>query len=126
MNITKLNEMQYNQLRAIHEKHYKDEFSFPDFSHKYIDLFCISSCDGRVVCAGGVRHILESVIITDKDMPALTRIKALQTMHQATTFSTDRLGFKEFHVFIQDENYERQLIKSGFVPTRGKCLVYKV
>lgn len=114
------------QVKEIHEKHYKEEFNFPDFCHKYIDLFSISNDDGKVICAGGIRTILESVIITDLSLPKTERVKALQIMHQATTFATSRLGYSEFHVFIQDSNYERQLIKSGFVPTKGKCLVYKV
>lgn len=121
-----MTEADYNQLKEIHEKHYKNEFSFPDFSRKYLNLWSVFSDDDRLVCSGGIRTIIESVIITDKDINRATRVKALQLMHQATEHFTNCAGYDEFHVFIQDPNYERQLIKSGFNPTNGKCLVYGV
>lgn len=114
------------RLKEIHEKHFKGEFDFPNFCSKYLALWSINDENDKVICAGGIRSIAESVIITDLSLPRRTRVKALQMMHEITTHNVSRLDYEEFHVFIQDENYERQLIKSGFVPTRGKCLVYKV
>lgn len=121
-----INNPNIKKLKEIHEKHYKDEFSFPDFNNKYFDVWGIYSDNNQLVCTGGIRSIAESVIITDLSLPRSTRIKALKLMHEVTTTVAQQHGYSEFHVFIQDENYERQLIKSGFVPTKGKCLVYKV
>ena len=113
------------QAREIHEKFYKDEFSFPDFYNKFIVAFNISDGDTIISC-GGIRTILESVIITNKDLDPKTRREALYKMLEASSYVANRRDFTQIHAFIQDAKWERHLKRIGFKEIKGTGLVLEI
>ena len=110
-------------VRRIHEKHYKEEFSMPNFMNKYIAAFTIENDNREIVSVGGIRPILESVIVTNKDLAPKERMSALCTMLEASAFIGHKHGFDQIHAFIHDPKWSRRLQKSfKFSPTKGQSL----
>lgn len=123
MTIDRLTLEDIGRLRVIHEKYYNEEFSFPDFTNKFISHFVVSDDSGDIICGGGVRTILESLIITDKSFSVRDRREALYKVLQASLFAVSRCDYNELHAFIQDEVWLRHLKNVGFKETKGKSLV---
>lgn len=113
-----------NELRQIHEKYYEKEFVFPEFG-KFIAPFTVIEND-QIVVAGGVRTIIESVLITNKDFPVRDRRSALYNALAASTHITKSAGHDQLHAFIQDPVWEKQLKRIGFKDCVGKALVIGV
>ena len=122
MIIRPLDNSDLQDLRKIHKKFYKEEFAFPDFDKHFLYAFSIT-LDGKIVTAGGVRTILESVILTDQSFSPRVRREALYQMLQSSIYCADKMSYEELHAFIQDENWLKILQKVGFKPTVGKSLV---
>lgn len=123
MNIRVINLNDINQLREIHQKHYKDEFEFPDFFDNFLSSFVVTDGDDKIITGGGVRTIAESVIITDKDYQIPKRRKALHEMLAASAFTASSREYKQLHAFIQDNKWLRHLKRVGFKETVGKSIV---
>ena len=123
MKIRSLQESDFGQLRDIHARFYKDEFSFPDFIDNYLCSFAVVNHDGQIISASGIRTILESVAITDKRFSVRDRRKALLEILHASTYISSKNGFNQIHAFIQDESWLKHLEKYGFIPTKGFPLV---
>lgn len=122
MGIRALTESDIDQVRAIHERHYKTEFDFPDFLTNFLCAFVVEE-DGQVISAGGVRNIAEVVLVTNKDLSVRQRRAALFQVLDASAFIAGRSGHDGLHVFIQDDKWEFQLRKIGFHSTKGRALV---
>ena len=113
------------QLKDIHEKFYSNEFPISDLAGLAC-AFCVVDEFDRVVTAGGVRTIVEAVIVTDKDVDVEHRRFALLEMMKTATDTTRAMGYDQLHAFVQDEKWQRHLIKYGFKPTIGKSLVTRI
>lgn len=114
-----------NQIKEIHEKFYKDEFSLIDFCQRFLNFFVIEE-DEQIICAGGVRAIAESVIITNKDFSPKIRRASLYQMLDAQMFTCGKDGYKHLHAFIQDETWKEHLKKVGFQDCKGNALYIEV
>jgi len=108
-------------IHEIHERHFKTEFEFPDFS-KFLGMFVVEN-DSHIIVAGGVKAIAESVVITDKDFNANERVRALHKALDISEYMTRAVGFDSLHAYVTDENWYRQLQGKGFVSTKGQSLV---
>jgi hypothetical protein len=126
MNIRALKESDLPLLRAIHAHHYSSEFEFPDFVSKFLCCFVVEDSDGTIVSAGGIRPILESVLITDLSKSVRIRRSALMNILSASNYFAKQGNFDQIHVFIQDQGWENHLRKIGFVPTKGNSLVLTI
>jgi len=113
------------QLKAIHERFYKNEFDFPDFYDKFLCAFTVLENE-HIICSGGVRTIAESVIITNKEFDIASKREALYKMLEASLFTIGKCNYNELHAFIQDEKWLRHLLKVGFKSTKGDSLVLSV
>lgn len=115
------------RVRDIHEKYFKDEFSFPDFFNKFLLAFVVEDDDKNIISVGGVRTILESVIITDKSFTPQMRMAAFEDMLGASAFAGRKHGYDQLHAFIQDEKWSKRLQKSfNFRPTKGQSLILDI
>lgn len=114
------------ELRKIHEKFYKHEFDYPDFFHRFICSFVVFDGDQQIISAGGVRPILESVIITNKDLSVRDRRAGLYSILNASAYFTEKSGFNEIHAFVQEPTWQKHLEKIGFKPTKGQSLVIQI
>jgi hypothetical protein len=117
-------ESDVEKLLAIHEKHYRHEFEFPELKDpKFIGKFVATDDFDNPICFGSVRLIAEAVAITDKCRSVLERREALIKILQASKFVADGFGFDQLHAFIQDPTWERHLKKNGFKECKGRALV---
>jgi len=113
------------ELKKIHEKHYSQEFSLPNFMRGFYGAFAIDNDKGQIVTAGGVRAIAETILITDKDFSIKERNEALLNALNVSEFLCKKFGHDQMHVFIQDEKYKNLLLKRvGFSSTKGQALVF--
>jgi hypothetical protein len=111
------------ELQRIHAKFYKDEFELPDFVKHYLCAFSVTDTSGDIICTGGVRTIVESIAVTNKDFSVRDRYLALTDLFGGLQYVTKRFGYDEIHSFIQDEKWLNQLKKYGFRDTKGRALV---
>lgn len=114
-----------NQLKEIHAQFYKHEFEFPNFLDKFECVFVVVDDSEKIITGGGVRTILESVLLTDKSFAPRIRREALYNMLQGSTYVGEKLGYKEIHAFIQDDRWSQCLKKIGFKNTVGESLVFQ-
>lgn len=126
--IRNINLHDFDEIKKIHEKFYKEEFDFPDFLDKYLFVAVVEK-DKQIICAGGVRTIAESIIVTDKGVDFNDKIQALAMMYDASVYFTKQYGYDELHAFIQDKDrgtWRKWLQKAGFNPTKGQCLLINI
>lgn len=113
-----------DELKVIHERYYQDKFPFPDFFNHFVGRFSVVDDTDRIISAGGVRLLLESVIITDKAYSLKQRRNALLMILQASLFCMGRNKFDQLHAFIQDDEVWVKALKHyGFQDINGKGLV---
>jgi len=109
----------FEQFKTIHERYYKEEFSLAEFYENFLQSFVVVE-DDKIIIAGGIRTIAESVIMTDKAFSVRQRREALLLMLQAQTFVTNKKGYNKLHAFVQDSHWLDQLIEYGFKECKGK------
>jgi hypothetical protein len=110
-------------LNNIYQKHYSDDFHQPEFHKEFTDEFVITDDHDKIIIGAGIRPILESVILTDKDCSEITRVRALIRCKEISSYITRKNGFKQLFAVAVDEHYKMILIKYGFQPVRGTFLV---
>jgi hypothetical protein len=126
MNIRALKESDLPLLRAIHAQHFSEEFEFPDFVSKFLCCFAVEDSDGNIISAGGIRPILELVMLTDKSESARKRHNAMFNILSASSYFARQGNFDQIHGFVQGQEWENILRKVGFVPTKGNALVLNI
>jgi hypothetical protein len=110
----------------IHRKYYAEEFSINEFFNKITGLAAAFNNKDEIIVVGGVRPILEIVNMTNKDIDVKERRDALLEILEMNKRTARSLVHKELHAFVQDEKWERHLIKSGFRHTVGRALVINI
>src|SRR5258706_1530508 len=101
MIIRSFQESDINQLKKIHELYYTNEFSLEDFCQRFMDFYVIEN-DGKIICAGGVRTIAESVIVTNKSINSRVKRAALYQMLETQLFTCKNNKMNQIHAFVQD------------------------
>jgi hypothetical protein len=112
-------------IRQLHANFFANEFQMPDFKEKYHCVYVMEH-NGKIVVVGGVRPIAESVTITDKSMPATTKVEALRRILTAHLFTAGKEGYNQLHCFVQDPTWQKHLKKIGFRDTAGRALVLDI
>ncbi len=98
----------------IWEKWYKNEMPCPNFLDKYLCAFTITNNDQPVII-GGVRTIVESILLTDKNQSVRKRVNALYEAFDASKVIASRNGYNNLNVFTSDKEWKNHLIRNGFV-----------
>lgn len=123
MIVRHIDENDLEQLKEIHKRYYDKEFPFPDFRDNFLCNLCVADDNNIVITGGGIRTILESIIITDKSRSPVDRKDALYSMLAASTYCVEKLGYDQLHAFVQDKVWLNRLKRVGFVETKGQALV---
>lgn len=110
----------------IYRKHYKDEFSFPDFYKHYITTFSVEETNGETILVGGVRAIPEIVLLTDLDKSVPDRQMALLTALDYSIANMQYKGHDSLHAFVKDPKWSRRLKRTGFKPIQGEGLILEI
>lgn len=119
MNIRPLEPSDLVNLKEIHEKHYKDEFPLVNILDHLLGSFIIEE-DNQMICAGGVKTITESVLVTNKDADLHTKLSALTNALQINEFICRKQGYNQLHAFIKDDTVWRAYLKKvGFKKCSG-------
>lgn len=113
-----------DRIHEIYTKHYSNEFHCPSFNEFY-NPFQVSM-GGKLVTAGGIRLIPEMILITDKDVPVLERRIALNVALDVVIKQTKDAGYIGMHAFVKPGKWKERMIKEGFRPAEGDCLIYEV
>ena len=123
MNIRPLEEKDIQAVKYIHARWFNDEFTFPDFFDKFICRFIIEDDDNEIVCAGGVRLITESIMITDQNISSRQKRDVLLEALNVSTHMANKNDFAHLHAFVQDDTWNKILKKVGFRNCKGNALV---
>jgi citrate lyase synthetase len=110
-----------DELKRIHELHFKDEFRLPEFMD-YVCAFVVEDEKG-IITMGGVRDIAECVAVTNMDRDPRTRLTALYQLLDASTFVCKRSDYDQLYVWSQNPRYTRRLIRNGFRFPQGQSLI---
>lgn len=112
-------------IREIWSKHYSDMFDLPDFT-KFLVAGLIEDDNGRIVTVGGIRPIAECIMLTDRNVHAVKRWKAITDILAMGEYVARKNAISEIHAFVTDEAWSLHLGKLGFVQTIGKSLVKQI
>ena len=120
-----LNPTDLSLVRELHDKYFGDQFKLPDFTNM-LGAFVITNEEDKLIMAGGVRTIGESLLVTDKEHSSKTELgRALVIAQDISRYICYKNGIEWLHAFVKDEGYARHLIKHGFNP-RCQALSMKV
>lgn len=125
MNVRDMTPADLPTITDIHNRHYKDQFDMYDFVHG-IRCPIIIEENNDIVLAAGMREIVESVAITNKDLSVRARREALLLALRWMIVKAREVGQPALHCFIQDDSWMDQLKRYGFKPTRGESLILKL
>lgn len=114
-----------DKIGIIHSKFYNDEFPLSDLN-RFMTSFVVTDDNDDVICAGGIRTIVEAIIVTDKDVEVNKRREALLKMLEVAKKTTKTAGYDQIHAFVQDYHWLQHLIDHGFRQTVGESLVIDV
>ena len=115
----------YTQLKELHEKFYKDEFTLPDFINNYLLGFLVEK-DGNIITIGGIRTIAEVILVTDKSQSVRVRRDSLLEALRVAILTAGINKYDQIHTFIQDPKWKNHLEKIGFHETKGTALVLEI
>ncbi len=115
----------YEEVKKIHDQ-YSKEFNLPNFADNFLFSFAVCDEHGNIIAAAGVRTLAEIIAVTDKRRSPRLRRTALLDVLETSSFVAESHGYKELHVFVQDEKWRDQLIYKGWRPTKGDALVREV
>ena len=122
MNIRVLEPKDLPIIEEIHAK-YHNGFPLPDFT-KFAVAFVVEDETGRVITGGGVRAIIESLIVTDNSISVRDRRQALLMVLEASLHFTKQMGGDHLHAFIGEEEnrWYDQLKRYGFKDCYGRAV----
>jgi len=109
-------------VKTIHEKFYGKEFDLTELN-RFICSFVSVDVNDRPIVAGGIKTVVEAMIVTDQDASIESRVDALKEWLITAKRSTSDAGYDQMFAFVQDDKWMRHLMKYGFIPTAGKGLV---
>jgi hypothetical protein len=111
-----------DEIRKIHRSYYQEEFPLPQFERCNIDAV-ITDGSGKILAVGGVYPTTELIMMVDKGMPRISRVRAIIELLNFASY-TQGISGGDMHAFIQDPEFARLLRKHfGFVDCKGEALV---
>lgn len=116
-----------DEAKRIHQAFFVDEFGYPLNDKKVISKIASFDDNGVPVVVGGLKIILEAVLLTDKLRTKREIHKAFHEVLTAFQAIGHNLSFDELHAFVQDENWEQVLKKHyNFRSTKGRGLLVNI
>jgi len=126
MNIRLAKEYDLEKIKNLHERFFKDQFEFPDFS-KFFNTFIVEDSKKEIITFGGNKLIVEAVAITNMNYNLQDRYEALEKLLTALSLQVAVEGYDQLHCFVQgNESWLRRLKKHGFKSTKGNALVLEL
>lgn len=124
LRIRRMTEHDIETIKEIFNRCYPDNIELPNYNEHFITRFIVE--DGKkIISAGGIRLIPEICIVTDKGVPARTRIKALNSVKALASIYLQKLNFQWLHVTTDDAKWASQMKRKGAL-SRGEALEFFV
>ena len=125
MNLRSLQHSDMFKLEVMHKKYYPND-AMPDWG-KLQSILVAEAENGEIISAGGVELIAEGVLLTNYDIPAIARGKALLQHMINMKMTCSRLDQDYLHVFENghDEVWIKALEAYDFKPA-GNAFFKKV
>ena len=121
MIIRQLETSDLDRIQKLHHKFYEEEYQFTKLFDNLLGSFIIES-GNEIVCAGGVKTIAESILITNKDLELNIKLEGLNHALQINEFIARKSGFDQIHAFIKDDvAWRAWLKKAGFIKCNGSA-----
>ena len=96
-----------------------DSFPLPDLSNRlYISRKTVVE-SGHIAAIGLVRLTAEGILLTNKDLPLVTRARCSAILVEKLKQDIKLQGLDECHVFVRKPNVQRFLEHLGFLPCKG-------
>lgn len=114
------------QIKYIYDTYFND-MEYSDFYSGFHCVYVVHKND-KIIAVGGLRPINEAVVITDGDESVRKRKDALMQIHNALTYSAEKMKCKRIFAFTFDKTYSNHLIKRiGFSQIKeSKLLVLEL
>lgn len=96
------------QIREIYHKYFSN-MEVPNFS-SFSCVFVVAD-NNHIISVGGLKPLVEAVVLTDRSFSVRKRREALLNIHTALVYCARKLGFKRLHAFTFEESYTNHLIK---------------
>jgi hypothetical protein len=119
-----MNEDDVDKLREIHEKYYKESFSFPIDNRILLDKYVVVDDNGEIIIFGTLQIQAELIAISDLSRSIKERLEAYHKMFQAILFTAGKNNLT-IQASANNEDWERHLKKVGFKDPVDKILIYK-
>lgn len=116
------------ELRKIHSKFYKNEFSFPlDRFGVFSNKFVITDDSGQIITFGMLELSAEAIVLTNKNVEGFKKYKALVNLLPILSEEAKQANLNNFTASIyNDPIWQRNLLKAGFKESKGSHLFYKI
>jgi len=113
MKVRELYREELPYIQELHDKFYGKDFYLPDLTQGFLVGFTITNDEDKLIIAGGVRPIAETIIVTDKESHSMITIgRALIKALDISEYVCRRHEIKLLHAFVKNEGYKKHLIHS--------------
>jgi len=127
MKVRELYREELPYIRELHDKFYGKDFYLPDLTQGFLVGFTITNDEDKLIIAGGVRPIAETIIVTDKESHSMITIgRALIKALDISEYVCRRHQIGLLHAFVKNEGYKKHLIQHGFYERDGTALSYNI
>ena len=103
-------------VQGLHDKYYGQDFNLPNMFHHFLNAFAITDNDDKIIIAGGIRPIAETIIVTDKENSGITLGRALVEAQRVSVYTCQKYEIDLLHAFVKDDDYAKHLMQHGFSP----------
>ena len=124
--ITLVTDEHIERAREVHKLYYNNEFDFPDFLKEFILVFSSVNNEGQLIGIGGIKTILEFIVITDPTKSVRDRHTAVYDLLAAANSAAKNNNYDQIHAFVQNLHWKEVMLKRGFRETKGQALVIEV
>lgn len=108
MEIRYLESGDVEQIKKIYDEYFSD-LEIPDFLSFHC-VFVVTDND-RIVSVGGLKPLVEAIVLTDRSFSVRKRRGALLSIFTALTYAAEKLGFKRIHAFTFEDAWANHLTK---------------
>jgi len=127
MKVRELYKEEIPYIQELHDKFYSKDFYLPDLTKGFLVGFTITNDRDKLIIAGGVRPIAETIIVTDRESHSMITIgRALLEALKISKYVCDMHQIGLLHAFVANQNYKKHLIQHGFYERDGTPLAFNV
>jgi hypothetical protein len=110
-----MNSVNKDEMKRIHD----DSFILPNIDNKQYILKQTSIQNGKIAAIGIVKLTAEGILLTDKDLPLVTRAKASKEVIESLRHNLKLIGLDDCYIFCKCPKVQRFMEHMGFNKSQG-------